>query len=350
MHFSLDTYRHITDYLAKYYDVEPYTLHDLSHPVLFHAASEQQRSNVDSVLGQIPTETLTQDNFHIYDYGYLHSLQNSKSHLYNGKTFALKQIRQNPVRLEAKFGMYFDMLATCYSLEQELFAAIDTKLVRLPLRSQFHREISPKQSLTDGRGRSAAIGCVALVVFNDGEQYQAIISHRTSAHATRSDSYHLLPAFIFQPMADTLRDGEWSIKHHFYREFLEELFGMTESESMNFYQHTALLDLQTMQAKNQAELCLTGVAFNLLTLRAEVCLLLVIHDDGWWQRITAPDSPIKLITSETRDKLILAPISSDDELMNALPQNTVTGFVPQAIPALWEGVKLARSLINHKNS
>jgi hypothetical protein len=347
MHFSLETYRRITDYLAKFYDVEPYTQHGLSHPVLFHHATEKQHNDVDSVLGQIPTETLTQDDFYIYDYGYLHSLQNSKRHLYNGKTFALKQIRQNPVRLEAKFGMYFDMLATCYSLEQELFAAIDTKLVRLPLRSQFHREISPKQSLTDGRGRSAAIGCVALIVFNDGNEYQAIISHRTSAHATRSDSYHLLPAFIFQPMADTLREGEWSIKHHFYREFLEELFGMTESDAMDFYQHPALVDLQAMQTNKQAELCLTGVAFNLLTLRAEVCLLLMIHDEEWWQRINAPDSQIKLITSETRDKLILAPISDDDALINALPQNTLTDFVPQAIPALWEGVKLARTLINN---
>ena len=345
MHLAPQTYRSITDYLAKLYEVPLYQAQNMSHPVIFYPAHESQQNNVDSILGRVPTTTLTRADLLIYDYGYLHSLQNSKPHIFNGKTFTLKQIRTNPLRIEAKFGQYFDMLATCYSMEQELLDAIDSKLVRLPLRSQLHREVSPKQSLTDGRGRSAAIGCVALVVFNDGQQYQAIVSHRTTSHATRSDSYHLLPAFIFQPMADTMREGEWSIQHHFYREWLEELFSMAESDSMDFYNHPALDDLRNMQDSGQAGLYLTGIAMNLLTLRAEICMLLLIHDADWWRRIHADDSPIKLKTSETRDNLILVPIENDDALINALPGKSVTGFVPQAIPALWEGVKLAREVI-----
>lgn len=345
MHLSPEAYRNITDYLARFYDVPLYTLQDINHPVIFYPAQEAQRNHVDSILGRIPTETLNKDDFTIYDYGYLHSLQNSKSHLYNGKTFTLKQVRAKPLRIDAQFGTYYDMLATCYSMEQELIDSSDSKFIRLPLRSQLHRELSPKNSLTHGRGRSAAIGCVALIVFNDGEQYQAIISQRTTSHATRSESYHLLPAFIFQPMADEMRANEWSVEHHFYREWLEELFSMAESDSMDFYQHPALVDLRQMQDNKQAGLYLTGIAMNLLTLRPEICMLLLIHDDGWWQRVNAPDSPIKLATSETRDKVKLIPIENDDDLFNALPDKTLTGFVPQAIPALWEGVALAREII-----
>src|SRR5690606_24732133 len=157
-------------------------------------------------------------------------------------------------------------------------------------------EISPAHSLKDGRGRSPAIGGVCLVVFKGAAGYQAIISRRTPSHATRPDSYHLVPAFIFQPMSDEMRDGEWSIEHHFYREWLEELFGMRESDSMDFYQHPALLDLKRMQAAQEAGLYLTGIAYNLLTLRPEICMLLLIHDEGWWQRLHAPDSPFRLNT------------------------------------------------------
>src|SRR5690606_24563112 len=137
----------------------------------------------------------------------------------------------------------------------------------------------------------------------------------------------------FQPMSDEMRDGEWSIEHHFYREWLEELFGMRESDSMDFYQHPALLDLKRMQAAQEAGLYLTGIAYNLLTLRPEICMLLLIHDEGWWQRLHAPDSPFRLNTPESRDQLLLLPIADDAGLTNALPGQTLLNFVPQAIPA-----------------
>ncbi|MDQ7025995.1 MAG: hypothetical protein Q9P44_10600 [Anaerolineae bacterium] len=347
MQLSPQAYSNMTDYLARLYDVALYTVQGMSHPVIFYPAQARQRNHVDSILGHIPSATLSKDDFTIYDYGYLHSLQNSQRHLFNGTTFALKQIRTKPLRIDAHFGTYYDMLATCYSMEQELIDSSDSKFIRLPLRSQLHRELSPKNSLSDGRGRSAAIGCVALIVFNDGEDYQAIISRRTKSHATRSDSYHLLPAFIFQPMSEAMRDSEWSIEHHFYREWLEELFGMAESDSMDFYQHPALVDLRQMQDNKQAGLYLTGMAMNLLTLRPEICMLTLIHDSGWWQRVNASGSPIKVAPSESRDELLLIPIAEDDNLFYALPDKTLTGFVPQAIPALWEGVTLAREIINN---
>src|SRR5690606_37696831 len=136
MHIPVTTYQKVTDYLAKYYDVELYSLGDLRHPVVFYPAAASQREAVDSVLGQMPGRMLTHNDFYIYDYGYLHSLQNLQAHLYNGTTFVMQRIRENPLRIDASFGKYFDMLATSYAMEAELLAAMEKKLVRLPLRSQ----------------------------------------------------------------------------------------------------------------------------------------------------------------------------------------------------------------------
>ena len=107
-------------------------------------------------------------DFAIYDYGYLHSLQNRKPALYNGATFTLKEIRQKPLRLRASIGSYFDMLATCAALERELRHAAGKGWLRAPSRLAYHRQVPPPEALRYGRSRSAAIGIGTLTVFNDG--------------------------------------------------------------------------------------------------------------------------------------------------------------------------------------
>jgi hypothetical protein len=88
---------------------------------------------------------------------------------------------------------------------------------------------------------------------------------------------------------------------------------------------------------------------NLLTLRAEISALLLIHDAAWYERVTAPDSDMRLnAEAETQGGIAYVPIATDEALLAALPPDVHTIMPPQAVGALWEGVELARSLIQRR--
>jgi hypothetical protein len=333
-------------WLAQWYGISLFQRHDIQHPIVFFEASSEQRDQVDSVLGVPPQQMIAPESFAFYNYGHLHSLQNSGRRLYNGRTYAYRRLRQRPLRIEADYGQYFDMIATCGALEQEMKAAAQLSAIRTPMRAQFHREIPPNQALSSGVGRSAAIGGAVLVVFHDGEQYRAILSRRTGSHATDPQALHILPAFIFQPVSEVDTPAEWSIERHIYREWLEELFGMDEAHGNQFDDHPALLDLQRMMQQGQASLHLTGIAFSLLSLRPEICALLLIRDPDWWRRVHAENSPYRLNTeAEASGKLLLVPLGDDQSMLSALPPDYHLSMVPQAIGAFWQGIDLARELL-----
>jgi hypothetical protein len=339
-----EQYDLMTLYLASFYDTPLYKRHGVEHPIVFYPPQPHQVKDIDSVLGYLSHDLITADSMAFYNYAYLHTLQNSNRHLFNGTTFVFKRLREKPLRIDAAFGKYFDMIATCAWLEQEILELAQNGGLRLPMRSQYHRGMDMKMSLTHGKERSAAIGAVMLVVFRDRGEYQAIISRRTSQHATGPNALHLMPAFIFQPMTEPMQTYEWSLKHHVYREWLEELFGMPEGDSA-MDSHPALLNLKEMEADGGAEMCLTGIIMNLLTLRPEISLVLVIHDETWWQDLQSGAKGYQLNTPEMEENLLLVPISDDEQLLSVLPQDYFLTMVPQAISALWEGVDMARGLI-----
>lgn len=339
-----EQYELMNHYLASLYDVSLYEKHGVAHPIVFYTPQPEQVDDIESVLGHLSKDKLGTAAMAFYHYAYLHSLQNENRHLFNGTTFVLKRLRRNPLRIDAAIGSYFDMIATCAALEQELLEIMATGGLRLLLRSQYHRAVNAQTALSYGNERSAAIGVVMLLVFNDQGQYKALISHRTARHATRPGALHLLPAFILQPMGETVQVHEWSIKHHLYREYLEELFGMAEGDS-GMYSHPALLDLQQMEAEDRAQMRLTGITMNLLTLRPEISAVLVIHDKNWWQRVQSGIAGYRLNTPEAYAELMLAPIDDDNRLLSVLPKDYYLTMVPQAISALWEGVVAARKFI-----
>jgi hypothetical protein len=341
---SKEQYELMTLYLASFYDVDLYERHGVQHPLVNYAPQAEQVKDIDSILGHFSPDIVGVDSMVFYNYAYLHTLQNSNPYLFNGTTFVLKRLRTNPLRIDAVLGKYFDMLATCAWLEEELLEVISTGAIRLAMRSQYHRGIAMKMALTHGKERSAAIGCAMLVVFNDAGIYKGIIARRTEIHGTHPHALHVMPAFIFQQMGETMQAHEWSIKYHAYREWLEEFFGMAEGDSaMN--SHPALLDLQGMEAEGRAEMCLTGISMNLLTLRPEINIVLVIHDREWWQRVQSGQEAYQLNMPETNEKLLLIPIDSDEAILSVLPEDYYLKIVPQAIPALWEGIDMARKLI-----
>jgi hypothetical protein len=348
-------YQKMTHYLRIFYSTPFYQQQGITHPLLWFPAHPDQRADVDSVLGRLYVANgrgglSTAPQFPVYDHGYLNTIRNSGRNVFNGVTFSLKTLKTNPLKIDGQLGYYFDMLATCAAFERELRDAAAETYIRLPARSRYHREVQPLSALRSGRGRSAAIGGACLLVFKQQGRYQAVLGRRSARAATDPGFFHLLPAFIFQPLSATVQEGEWSIRRHIYREFLEELFGMPEvsaPERLDYFaEHPALVDLEQMLATGQAGLYLTGISLNLLTLRPEISALLLIHDENWYARVTAPASPFRLdVEAETQQGLTLVPIESDAALLAALPPAVHTIMPPQATAALWEGVALARQLL-----
>ncbi|QPC82345.1 hypothetical protein G4Y79_22105 [Phototrophicus methaneseepsis] len=337
------------EYLSALYDVPLYQRGDTRYPVYVQEPDSSQITDIDSVCGPMPTEPKPQP-FEIYNHAHLSNLQNSGRNLFNGVTYALRRIRTRPLQIEAYIGRYFDMLATCDALKRELYDAAYRRYIRLPLRAQYHRSMGPVESLTNGMGRSAAIGGATLVVFNRQGTYQAMLAQRSRQNATDPGFYHTVPAFIYQPRQVPFHADEWRISYHIYREYLEELFGMPEVNDSapydHFYQHPALLDLQAMLANGEAGLYLTGIVHDLTMLRPEITALLLIHDEAWYERVTAPDSPIPLNAhAETDDgQLLTFPIEQDERIYEAVP-NPHLSMPPQGAVAMWLGIEMARKQI-----
>ena len=348
MTISSLNYKCMTDYLLRLYQCQPFVRHGIAHPVTVFYPSESQIHDVDSLLDPwLPTPE-TRD-FAAYDYSYLHDLQNSKPGLYNGSTFTLKRIRRNPLKLRGQVGAYYDMLATCAAFERELRDVVESGLLRAPARSTFHRYVAPSDALIIGDKRSAAIGIGALTVFNDGETYRAILARRSLATAFDSNMFHVLPAMMFGPTTAKFANPlEWSVKHQILREVLEELFGLPEVTDPKrwdfFYDHPALRYLLSLLESGKAQLCLTGLILNLLTLRPEISTLLLINDPAWYARVSATDSGMPFATAEETlpDSVVMAPIATDQAFLSQFPPDLHLSMPAQATATLWLGIDQAR--------
>lgn len=350
MPFSDEHYRRITDHLAQLYGQTLYQHDGQSHPLIVFPPAPEQAADVDSVLGPLHEGAAAGDeSFAFYDRDFLRSLQNSGRNLYNAPTYILHDLQAAPLRISARVGHYYDMVATCIALENELWAAAAGDLLHLPNRGRLHAEVPPQDVLHSGRGRSAALGIATLIVFKHGAEYRAMLARRSRQAATDPLAYHTLPAMIFQPMGPQPAQ-EWSVSHQIYRELLEELFGMPEparpQRADYFYQHPALLELRAMLADGRAGLYLTGITLNLLTTRAEICTLLLIHDPDWYGRSSSPAAahPLRLEAETADGQAAFIPLKGGPQ---ALPEPDLhLHMPPQGYAALMLGLEAARRYTN----
>ena len=344
-------YKNMTDYLQHLYQCEPFARAGIEHPVKVYYPADWQIRDVDSLLD--PTLPRPEErDFAVYDYSYLHDLQNSKPGLYNGPTFSLKSIREKPLKLRGSIGNYYDMLATCATLERELRDAVAEGWMRAPSRTTYHRQVPPQDALSRGLKRSAAIGIGTLTVFNDKGVYKALLARRSESTAFDSGMFHVLPAMMFeQTTADFTDAREWSVKHQVLREVLEEMFHLPEERQPKrwnyFYDHPALRYLLGLLEAGKAQLCATGIVLNLLTLRPEISTLLLIHDAAWVERISAVHSDMPFMTAEETlsDSVVVAPIANDEEFLSHFPPNLHLLMPAQATATMWLGIDLARGEI-----
>jgi hypothetical protein len=329
----------ITKQLEALYGHVLFTHEGQSYPVIVHPADSH--SKPDDLLGTFTEQYATRDDFAFYDDAHLQSRQATRQ-ITNGLCYRATRLHLNPLRLDAGLGHYFDMIATCDALDHEL-RRCDGKT---PHRDALHRDISEQDSLFDTRKRSATIGAAVLTVFYDGSQYQASLGHRAENLADGAGLFHVLPAFVVQPMIDL--QAEWSLQHQILREYGEELFGMAEYDTLMplpttpdyFLNHPHVQELTTMLEDGRADLYATGIILNLLSMRFELTSVLMIHDANWYTR---NESALKAAFMVERQATYITPIQT----LDALPDDWAVRFAPQGLACLLLG---RERVIQHNQS
>ena len=220
----------------------------------------------------------------------------------------LKPTNRGP-KISFKVGRYFLALSTTDELiERELIDRLSTNpnaeldLGDLPRRKWLHDTLGGSDPVCCGAFRSAAVGINTLVVFfdkdedNDGESkgFYFFGNPRSGKVATYPYFFNVVPSGMFQPTVFPREPKrEFRIKHSFLREYFEELYDAEEvrkskgrGHANHFYRKgpvkRLLKRLKSNNSKVRAELYFTGLCVNLLTLRPDICTLLLIRDGDWY--------------------------------------------------------------------
>lgn len=336
---DMTTYSRMIDVLTRTYEAEGVPLYrrgGVTYP--FTVMRPDVGDTLSSVLApHPPRDEITQDSLAFYDNHRVEAIRAKGGKLFNGVTFIFDRLEQHPMRLHANLGRYFDHISTSVALEDELVRGESSHL-----RDQLHTVTPPSKITQQGAGRSAAIGGNTLIVFRREGQYFALFTQRSADTAHRPNSFHVIPAFTFQPSGVDYPAREWNVMTHIVREYLEELFGALEIEDGGDidHQHPALQHLNQMLTNGDAELHFTGLTVNLMTTHLSLCSVLVIHDEDWWPMFAGQSQ-----TWETR-QIYTLPIVSDAALLEPLPDDFFLNTAPNGAASLWLGVDVARQTVD----
>lgn len=216
---------------------------------------------------------------------------------FSGSTFAFDKMRATPEgpRIDARLGRYFASLATSEDLDGELIERLQAAPMRpvyldeLPRRKWLHDRVD--SPVFDGAHRAAALshGTVVLLAEEQGG-YDMLLPFRSKSVATHAHFNHIAPSGIFSPHTevDYPPINEYSIERNFFREWVEEMYAQDVHERPPFIPgpdpegEPEAIRLKAALSSGDASLYYTGISVNLLTLRPEFCLLLVIDNPSWF--------------------------------------------------------------------
>jgi hypothetical protein len=312
-----------------------------------------------------------------------------------GATFAFKELTQHDggLKLDAFLSRYFVSMATSEALDPELMAAHDKDtaarqaplppreplLLRDELHARIKRELGPgTDPVCTGRFRAAALSHATVVMLATRHGYDILLPSRSDEVAAHQGFRHVAPSGILAPFnahavaTEQQRRAEFSVRRNFYREWIEELYDAKEYEGFdvedisdipqppNPAEEPEITRLEKVidpaQPTHAGDLYYTGISVNLLTLRPEICLLLVIDDPGWLSKEKHEaerfERPLKLgweyadgqiehaeLSPWHRLRLDrdLEPIGSDSQLISA------TQLVPNAAAAILLALEVMRT-------
>lgn len=345
---------------------------NLIFPAAFWPAQRNAPPDPDAVLGAFqPAAAFSlPEVFEPPGKLYLHNLRRLSPGLWNGRTYCMDSLEIDDGRpmLTCSSGNFFDALVSCDLLEFELLSAFGEALPEVPAFTEFYRRLILRGTLhAQGNplhhacGRSAAIGISTLIVFTAEERYHILLRSCGSRLADDASFFHAVPSLMMQPLlAD--EQQEYSVRHNVYREYLEEVFGVEEgkppytpAQYHAVYDDPAIRYLQNCEAAGSARLLLSGVAMDLLKLRPEICVLLLIDDPAWWPAHRRRFRPVTMVDSRHASAADLLDRSPGTPLyaIELSPRLTLPPgllrperFTPPGAAALCQGLDLARQLLH----
>jgi hypothetical protein len=239
-------------------------------------------------------------------------------------------------------------------------------LRHLPWRRNLHSGSGdPLDLLTRTEGRAAGIGVAALTIFNKDGRFQAVRGLRSSKVGTLQEVYHVIPSGMTNVNLEDdvanqilLKDGYFNITLQVEKEFLEEIFSQEwaqESESPtdslpDLVKKHATRHLYGDKSQYQASIHLTGIVFDLLNYRPEICCLILIRDKTWWEdhRALAPDQhemEWHLNFEWVEKKVKLIDIADQILVEKAMPANK---SVLSGLASFYLGVEKAQEILRRE--
>lgn len=320
----------------------------------------------DSLLGQLrqTKQPALPDAFRRSSEYYLSALRFQFPSMWDGDSYCLSSLQiDDPVQLHCRTGRYYNALKTCDILEFELLTQFGAQMPdivdfpafskKLSLRQMLHKNGNP---LLDNCGREAAIGISLAIFFRKGNDYHGLLRTCTARNAYSPRLFHSVPSLMMQPVSANYQ-GEYSILHNIFREYLEEVFAHPEIEHLpatpdtnKFYEHPDMQYLQQLLSTGDAHLALSGMAVDLLKLRPEICAVLIIDSPEWIENHQTERNglsrPADLTFLASRSKIAPATIESRIFAIQLkegarLPENILLPdhFSPPGAAALLLGLK-----------
>ncbi len=276
--------------------------------------------------------------------------------------------------IDCTLELYGNIMDSCDILIEELnlhFAleksatAVSPELTLnfLPWRKTLHHryKYNPIDILTRVYGRAAGLGVSALTVFNMDGEFVAERGLRSSAVGTYQETYHVIPAGMTNVDIKDSNANEYLLPGGFLniqllieKEFLEEVFDVKWARSYDVSPETWPLLVKEYVTqhlygsdlnKYKTQIYLTGIVFDLLNYRPEVCTLVLIKDESWWNdhrphTVKGMELPWKLSYEWGTSNAIR--ISDQNEVLDAMPLNQ---SVMSGVGAFYLGIEKARSLL-----
>jgi hypothetical protein len=239
-------------------------------------------------------------------------------------------------------------------------------LRHLPWRRKLHSGAGdPLDLLTQVKGRAAGIGVAALTVFNKDGRYHAVRGLRSSKVGTLQEVYHVIPSGMTNVNLEDevanqilLKDGYFNITLQVEKEFLEEIFSQEwaqENESPtdslpDLVKKHATRHLYGDKSQYRASIHLTGIVFDLLNYRPEICCLILIRDSLWWDdhRALSPDQhemEWHLNFEWVEKKVKLIDIAEQSLVEKAMPPNK---SVLSGLASFYLGVEKAQEIFKQE--
>ena len=246
-----------------------------------------------------------------------------------------------------------ELLMAAYVLSQSGQLTVENLARLLPRRARFF-SLQPTE-----QRRYCGMAIATLVVYkSQKDKYKVMFRKRSEKTAVHSGLLHVIPAGMFQAEIDP--EKEWSVEFSVIKEWCEELFG----ESLDvgrldpyyiFDEFQSAKDIRKALNEGQCELFHSGVVLGLPNLRPEICCVLMIHDESWFEsqqkrfrpnwEYVLPSEMLQTHGAKISDydlEAVVEEFSSSEGGKLGVPGHVMSSkWLPTGLAAFWLGVDTA---------